>query len=254
MVPTFSNPGGRTYSLESRKQVIEIARKHDMLIISDDVYDLLNYEQSLDSLPHPMPRLTFLDRESYAGGDEGFGNTISNATFSKVVAPGLRFGYQESVNKNLVSQLSRGGANASGGTPSQLNSMVVGTMLKNGECTRILQHSRAVYKERCQILYDCIKKCLPSQTEYTLQTGGYFSWVTLPDGYNCREICAILMEKHNVIIPDGSWFEVVGDPKGWDTRSCRLSISFLSADQIERGIKIWGDECKEYALSHNLKF
>ena len=66
---------GQTYSLETRVKLIELARKHDMLIVSDDVYDLLRYDDSLDELPHPLPRLTHVDRMSYKHGDSGYGNT-----------------------------------------------------------------------------------------------------------------------------------------------------------------------------------
>lgn len=253
-VPTYSNPGGKTYNLETRLKLIDLARKHDMLIISDDVYDLLNYEQPLDTLPHPIQRLAHLDRSTYTGGDKGFGNTVSNATFSKLIAPGLRFGYQESVNKNLVYQLCQGGANVSGGTPSQLNSMIVGTMLKNGSAKDIMNELRATYKERCDVLYSSIKKHLPSKTVYEKQTGGYFSWCTLPEGYNCQEICQTLEKEHGVVLANGSCFEVIGDAKNWGETSVRLSISFMELSEIEEGIRLWGQVCKEYASKNGLKF
>ncbi|SCV03934.1 LAMI_0H12112g1_1 [Lachancea mirantina] len=254
LIPTYSNPSGKTYSIECRQRLIELARKHDMLIISDDVYDLLVYDQPLDKAPKPVPRMTFLDRASLSKGYNGYGNTISNCTFSKILAPGLRFGYQESVNKRLVAQLSRGGANASGGTPSQLNSMIVGTMLNNGVCLTVLEKLRTVYKRRADILYESIKQWLPAKTIYERQTGGYFSWCTLPDGYDAREISAILLNQQGIVVPDGSWFEVVGDSKNWGARCFRISISFVHDATIKEGIQKWGNVCREYATEHSLEF
>lgn len=254
LIPTYSNPGGETYSLETRIRLIELAREYDMLIISDDVYDLLKYDDPLDELPQPIPRLTHLDRLSSKKIDSGYGNTVSNATFSKLIAPGLRFGYQETLNRNLAYQLSQGGANVSGGTPSQLNSMIVGTILQNGTAKKVICDLRKVYAERAFTMFESIKKFLPRNTSYDLQTGGYFSWCTLPEGYDCKEIGKILGEKYDVVLANGSNFEVIGDEKNWGARSVRLSISFLEKKDIEKGIKIWGKVCEEYAQSHGLPF
>ena len=106
-VPTFSNPTGCIMSLSRRKHLIEVSnfrskltqldRKYNMLLITDDVYDLLTYTS--DPIP---PRLVTLDSLST---EEGFGNTISNCTFSKLLAPGLRFGFIQG-RKSLIHELS----------------------------------------------------------------------------------------------------------------------------------------------------
>jgi DNA-binding transcriptional MocR family regulator len=69
-----------------------------MLLITDDVYDLLSYTN--DPLP---PRLVTLD--SPLCTEEGFGNTISNCSFTKLLAPGLRFGFIQA-RKALIHELS----------------------------------------------------------------------------------------------------------------------------------------------------
>ena len=50
LVPTFSNPGGMTYSQKTRTKLLQIARKNDMLLLCDDVYDFLSYR---DHVPPP---------------------------------------------------------------------------------------------------------------------------------------------------------------------------------------------------------
>lgn len=248
-VPTFANPSGMTFSNECKLRLIELARKYDMLIISDDVYDILNYDPNI-----PIPkRFVHLDRASNTD-PTSYGNTISNSTFSKIIAPGLRFGYQEAINGNLVRQLSKGGANISGGTPSQLNSMIVGTLLQNGEAKRIINHLISVYSQRGRTLSSAIKKYLPKGTIYESIKGGYFVWVTLPKGYNSMEIENLLKAKYQVIMANGSNFEVVADKRNWGIRSVRLSISFLEEHEIEEGVKFWGEICKYYAEKHGLEF
>ncbi|CAR26492.1 hypothetical protein ZYGR_0H03050 [Zygosaccharomyces rouxii] len=250
-IPTFANPSGQTYTLETRRRLIEIARKYDMLILADDVYDMLDYEQNVDKSPQPIKRFVHLDRETNEDPNS-FGNTISNATFSKLIAPGLRFGYHESITQKLVFQLSQGGANTSGGTPSQLNSMIVGTMLKNGSAYNVLATLRAAYKQRAIALRQAVITYLPKGTQMEPVKGGYFGWVTLPLGYDAKEIGQRLKSKYGVVLADGSNFEVVGDTRNWGQRSVRISISFLETQDIEKGIELWGQVCKEFAAEKSL--
>lgn len=258
-VPTYSNPSGHTYSEETRLRLIQLARKYDMLIIADDVYDILNYDQDISArpgmLPTPPKRLVHLDRETRSvENDDPYGNTISNATFSKLIAPGLRFGYHETVSSKLSYQLSEGGANVSGGTPSQLNSMIVGTLLENGTASNVLRKLISTYKERGEALYNTVKEYLPSNTDCDTMHGGYFIWITLPEGYDMEEIQRRLNAQYEVILANGSNFEVIGDAKGWGKRSARLSISFLEKDVIVEGIKLFGKVCQEYAAEKKLPF
>lgn len=97
LIPTFSNPSGKTMSLESRKGLIGLARKHDALVVSDDVYDVLRWptdaSMSIEDLGPCPPRLVDVDRN--LEGTTAFGNAVSNGSFSKIVAPGMRVGWLE---------------------------------------------------------------------------------------------------------------------------------------------------------------
>jgi DNA-binding transcriptional MocR family regulator len=97
LVPTNSNPIGHTSSYDTRVKIVELAREFDVLVIADDVYDFLRWPKEENSLPHaleaPPARLVDIDR-SLEGGSP-FGNAISNGSFSKIVAPGMRVGWVE---------------------------------------------------------------------------------------------------------------------------------------------------------------
>ncbi|KAG7696680.1 hypothetical protein KL933_004785 [Ogataea haglerorum] len=239
LTPTFSNPRGGTLTLSTRHKLIDLARKHDVLIICDDVYDVLNYTSE-----KLVPRLVYCDKQTLPD-TEGYGNTVSNATFSKLAGPGLRVGWQETVSPKLVMQIHYGGANISGGAPSHTNSVIIGEMVKTGAMDDIVSKLCKVYSERALALKEAVEKYMPKGTRLDGGNGGYFVWITLPDGYNCRVICE-MAAKQGLVLANGDHFEVVGDSRGWGAQTARLSISFLSKTAIVEGIKLWGDICKTY--------
>lgn len=95
-------------SLQRREQLVRIARQFDALIITDDVYDFLQWpagtttdQSSLESAT--LPRIVDVDRTLEGGaereGADGFGNVASNGSFSKIAGPGLRTGWVEGTEK-----------------------------------------------------------------------------------------------------------------------------------------------------------
>ena len=91
-----------------RKNLVTIAREFDALIITDDVYDHLQWPVSSSSAECKLeeavcPRIVDVDRTHDNGaeraGADGFGNTVSNGSFSKIVGPGCRTGWAEGTAK-----------------------------------------------------------------------------------------------------------------------------------------------------------
>ena len=98
-VPTFSNPSSRTMSVKRRIQLVQLARRFDALVITDDVYDQLQwYSDPNIAAKTPdlasQPRVVDVDRFLDGGASE-FGNAVSNGSFSKIVGPGVRTGWAE---------------------------------------------------------------------------------------------------------------------------------------------------------------
>lgn len=87
-IPTYHNPTGITFSENMCKSLVKLARKYDILIACDDVYNILNYKDSSS----PAKRLYAHDIEN---GSDFKGHVISNGTFSKTIAPGIRMGWIE---------------------------------------------------------------------------------------------------------------------------------------------------------------
>jgi DNA-binding transcriptional MocR family regulator len=98
VVPTFSNPSGKTMSLQHRYDLVKLAIKYDALIISDDVYDFLYWPQEKETIVDTdklciPPRLVDINRR--IDPESKWGNTMSNGSFSKIVAPGVRVSWAE---------------------------------------------------------------------------------------------------------------------------------------------------------------
>lgn len=101
-VPTFSNPTGKVMSLRRREALVRIARANDALVITDDVYDMLQWSSSLADDPSPrypkqacLPRIVDIDAILDGGPVDEYGNAVSNGSFSKIIGPGCRTGWAE---------------------------------------------------------------------------------------------------------------------------------------------------------------
>ena len=87
-------------SLDRRTALVRVARQYDALIVTDDVYDMLQWPSSPNSEKHHseqayLPRVVDIDRYLEGGPVDEYGNAVSNGSFSKIVGPGCRTGWVE---------------------------------------------------------------------------------------------------------------------------------------------------------------
>lgn len=97
-VPTFFTPSGKTMSYRRRRELAQLAIEYDALIVSDDVYDFLWWPQNKADYPATSqvnlpPRL--VDINKGLDPDSNWGNTVSNGSFPKIIAPGVRVSWAE---------------------------------------------------------------------------------------------------------------------------------------------------------------
>ncbi len=78
VIPDFQNPSGRTWSLERRKGIVEIANRYNLVIIEDNPYGELRFEGET------IASIKSFDTE---------GRVIYLGTFSKTFSPGIRIGF-----------------------------------------------------------------------------------------------------------------------------------------------------------------
>lgn len=277
-VPSAANPSGKTMSLRRRTALVHLARKHNALIVADDVYDFLQWPVSSSSplTPiTPLPRLSDIDfalgppsdSEEGAQQEKGkwFGNAVSNGSFSKIVGPGIRTGWTEAT-RDFTFGLAQTGSTKSGGAPSQLASTMVCEMLRSGQlAAHIDGECRPALRRRHALLMREVKERLVKRfgvdvlegtpdADGGLVYGGYFVWLTFPEEAPAAvEIARVARERENLILSPGKIFEVSGDegPVRFE-RSIRLCFSWEAEEDMVEGVvrlervveSLWGKDAK----------
>lgn len=259
-VPTCANPSGLTMSRRRREGLVRLARKYNALVICDDVYDFLQWPVDSASAGDPVPlSLPLLPRLSDIDGALGatrhdpagkcFGHAVSNGSFSKIIAPGVRTGWVHGT-ADFALGLAQTGSTKSGGAPSQLTAAVVGEMLASGALDDHLartarpalraRHAAALTAVRTHLAGLGVGVSAASEGRY----GGYFLWLTLPAGssggraqWDAAEVAARAQEEEDLIIAPGKLFEVLGDTESATfPRNIRLCYAWEAEEDIVEGI------------------
>lgn len=272
VVPSSANPSGKTMSLRRREGLVRLARQYDCLVVCDDVYDFLQWPVSHNSslspsitastsasasAVAPLPRVRPLARLSDIDFSLGpspfdpegnwFGHAISNGSFSKIIAPGMRTGWVEGT-RDFAFGLAQTGSTKSGGAPSQFSATMVWEMLRNGDLARQIDGTcRPALQRRHALLMKEVRRQLDRfgikvldgnlGTEGQVTYGGYFVWITFPKGPAAQDIARLAMEQENLIVPPGSMFEVKGDEAASKfDNSIRLCFSWEDEQSLVEGV------------------
>ncbi|KAJ9149059.1 Aminotransferase [Pleurostoma richardsiae] len=266
VVPTCANPSGKTMSLARREGLVALARKHDALVICDDVYDFLTWPLSPTSSPQPpsspqpvlspadpsLPRLFDIDfalgPSPHDKGGKHFGHAISNGSFSKLIGPGIRTGWVEAT-RDFAFGLAQTGSTKSGGAPSQLSATMVWEILRSGGVAAHIEGAcRPALRRRHRLMMDAVRERLGGTIEVLDSNlrgagtyGGYFVWVTFPDGLAGREVADRAMRDENLVVPPGEMFQVKGDEDAVRfANSIRLCFSWEEEEDIVEGVRRLG--------------
>lgn len=263
-VPTFANPSGRVMSLQRRQGLVRLARKYDALVVSDDVYDMLQWPTDANkdpkSLTHAyLPRLVDIDRELDGGPTDKFGNCLSNGSFSKIVGPGVRTGWAEGTPA-LAYGLAQTGASRSGGAPSHLTATFISDMLKTGALQKhISQRLLPEYAERYHNLTSATESHLlplgvtiPQPNKDV--AGGYFVWLRLPGRVQAAAVVAKALEQ-NLIVIDGPRFRVDGSDSSSEpafAQNIRLCFAWADKELLAEGVVRLADSIRacQQELNH----
>lgn len=172
-VPYGGNPTGATAPTSRRREVLALARKYKFLIVEDDPYYQLYYED--DERPH-----SYLQLEAEDDGPKGLVLRIDS--FSKVLSSGIRLGFATGPAP-LLEKMSMLAAVAILQPPSISQSIVM-TLLTNWGLDGFEEHCRSVsafYRARRDTFDKAARKHLKDTglADYTLPVSGLFFWIKL---------------------------------------------------------------------------
>lgn len=220
LIPNFQNPTGITMSLEVRQQVLALAKKYQVLILEDNPYGDLRFEGE------SIPSIKSMDQD---------GLVIYAASLSKIIAPGMRvaccIGPDEIVTKFTVAK------QASDVHSNLWAQKVMARYLNEYDMEEHISHIRQIYKEKCYLMLEEMKKYFHPDVEYTKPTGGMFIWVTLPKHIDMQSFVKKALEQNVAVVPGNAFLDD-------DTKEChsfRMNFSTPTNEKIIEGVKILGN-------------
>jgi DNA-binding transcriptional MocR family regulator len=174
-VPTYHNPTGLSLAAARRRRLVEVAAAYRVLVVEDDVYRELGYDEeapaSLWSLAAP-------------------GAVLRLGSFAKTLAPGLRVGWLNG-SPEQIERVAGSGLNDSGGCVSQFSAVVVQRFLEAGGYDAHVAELRAAYAARRDALAAALAAHLPDGCSFTVPRGGFFIWVALPGDLRASDLLPV---------------------------------------------------------------
>ena len=218
-MPIFQNPTGYSYSLEKKKQLLALAKKHDFYIIEDDYLSDISFNGEKNVT------LKSLDRDD---------RVIYIKSFSKISMPGLRLAFLV-IPKTLYSDV-LSAKHISDISTSGIIQRAFEIYLTGEGWNKNLEYISDIYIDRFDKMVECVKKYIPFEIKYILPKGGLNFWFTLPDGYSANELYRNALEE-NISISPGSVFNIDKS----DNEHFRLSVASLDPEKIENGMSKFSD-------------
>lgn len=217
-IPNFQNPTGVTQTIERRKALLRVAKEHNLLIIEDNPYGLLTLEGG------PMPALRSMDAE----------NVIYLGSFSKTFAPGFRIGWAlapHAVRENLV--LTQEAATLA---PPVFSQFAISTYLDEFDWRGQIDSFRAMYRERRDAMLAGLAEYMPAGSTWTVPNGGFFIWLTLPEGIDSQAMLPRAVSARVAYTPGTAFYA-----DGLGSRNMRLSFCFPPPERILEGTRRLGE-------------
>lgn len=230
ITPNFHNPAGTLYTIQRKKELLSVCKEFDILLIEDDAYGELYFDEEVRERVVPMKTLYEKDITiCYTG------------TFSKILGPGFRLGWML-VPPEIYQKAELCKQSIDACSPN-FTQVLADEFLRSGKMEAYIKQMRSIYKRRKDTMASAIRKYFPQEIKWNEPKGGFYIWLKLPDRCDCMEVLKNSIERGAVFVV-GKTF----DPEGKDNSHFRLAFSHTPEEKIEQGIHILGDCIKE-ALS-----
>ena len=224
LIPDFQNLAGMTMPEARRIEILNIAKKHEIMIIEDSPYRELRFSGKPQRMLYDL--------------DNGEGNVITLGTFSKIFMPGFRMGWVLA-HPMVIDNFVKAKQSTDLCTSAFLQKITVKFFQKNYFDANV-KNIVDMYRGKLEAMLGAFEKYMPEGVTWTRPEGGLFLFLTLPEGYDAEELFQIAIEK-NVAFVLGTVFFVNGGGKN----TMRINFSYMSEEMNIEGVKRLADAIKE---------
>ena len=232
LTPNYHNPAGIIYSLERKEALLEVLKEHEIILIEDDAYSDLYFDEEEKYLTKPMK----------ACKDSGV-EIIYTGSFSKILGPGFRLGYM--LASPQIYEKAETIKQALDACTSNFTQILANEFLKKKKLEPYLNFLRAEYAERKNKMHKWLKKYMPEEIKWVEPKGGFYIWLKLPKHISSTDVFKESVKK-GVVFVTGRTF----DPASKKDDRLRLSFSNVPKKDIEKGVQILARSIEKVLKDH----
>ena len=221
--PSHQSPTTVTMPLERRKRLLELAHRHDFVIIEDD------YEGEMNYVGEATPAFKSLDRS---------GRVIYVGSLSKHLAPGLRLGFL--VGDAELIEEARHLRRLILRHPPANNQRCLALFMAQGYHDSLVRKLHREYHQRWELVAAALARHLPHSTRAPTFGGSSF-WVEGPADLDANALAGRAAKRGVLIEPGDVHFMQAGAPQNF----YRLGFSSIRGERIEDGIKLLAAAAEE---------
>ena len=214
LIPNYQNPAGVTLTPERRTEILDICREEKIFVVEDNPYGLLGFNG-------PAPD---------AMRAEDSENVIYLGSFSKTIAPGFRVGWAlvpQALKEKLVIA-----AESSILCPSNFAQLAISGYLADQPWREQITEFCKLYMARRDAMQESLEKYFPEGVTWTHPEGGFYFWVTLPEGIDTKAMMPKAIAAKVAFVPGTAFYA-----DGFGSRSMRLSYCYPTPERIRDGVK-----------------
>lgn len=199
VVPNFQNPTGLLIGLDKRRRLLEWASRRNIILVEDDPYRELYFEDSATEADVRPIR-----------ADDAEGRVIYLSSFSKTLAPGYRIAWIDAPAPLAAKlEFAKQAEDLCSGVFDQ---RVVFEACRRGIIDRQLPVLRAHYQHKRDVMVEALAREFGGELTWPAPRGGFFLWASLPPPIDADALVPRAVE-HGVVYVAGTAFFVDGAPR-----------------------------------------
>jgi 2-aminoadipate transaminase len=224
VVPNFQNPTGLLIGLDKRKRLLEWAERRDVLIVEDDPYRELYFEDSAtEAEVYPIK------------ADDRTGRVVYLSSFSKTLAPGYRVAWI-SAPPSITAKFEMA-KQAEDLLTGSLDQRMVYEACKRGVLERQLPILRREYARKRDVMEQALRRECGDLVSWPKPKGGFFLWLTVPSGVDADRMLERAIENGVIYVAGEAFFvNAIGETSVHRKNTLRLCFSAPTVERIEAGV------------------